>query len=141
MNGSVDSAFTIARRPVGAPAPGCSDSGHYPPVAPGGSERLLGRALAGRRDRVLVATTFGHPLFAGTGAGAAAGTLCKSVEGSLRRLGTCWIDLRQLHKPDPDVPVRRRCPPSPRWPAVCSAESTARMCRLRPGAGCSAGRA
>ncbi|QFU89567.1 aldo/keto reductase [Amycolatopsis sp. YIM 10] len=133
MNGSsMESDVTIDGRPVGPLALGCSNFGHwvdddvatrivhtaidrgvvlfdtanvYPPVAPGGSERLLGRALDGRRDRVLVATKFGHPLLREHGAGAAAGTVRKSVEGSLRRLRTDWIDLYQLHKPDPDVPV------------------------------------
>ncbi|MCX4782282.1 aldo/keto reductase [Streptomyces sp. NBC_01264] len=76
----------------------------------GGSESHLGEALKGRRDQVVLATKFG---FAGVdmGYGPAAGSragrayIRRAVEASLTRLGTDYIDLYQLHSPDPDVPM------------------------------------
>jgi len=70
------------------------------------SEEFLGRALAGQRDRVVIATKFAAPLGddPGTG-GASAKWIAKAVEGSLRRLGTDRIDLYQQHGPDESVPI------------------------------------
>lgn len=76
----------------------------------GGSERLLGQALKGRRDQVVLATKFGY---AGVdmGYGPAAGSrggrgyIRRAVEESLRRLETDHIDLLQLHSPDPATPI------------------------------------
>ncbi|MGK5627797.1 aldo/keto reductase [Streptomyces sp. URMC 123] len=68
----------------------------------GESERLLGRALAGRRDRCVVATKFRH---AGPYPGASRKSVRTAVEGSLRRLGCDYLDLYQLHAPDPATPV------------------------------------
>jgi aryl-alcohol dehydrogenase-like predicted oxidoreductase len=68
------------------------------------SEEFLGRALAGRWDRVVIATKFGWPLDE-TRKGAKAGYVKRAVEDSLRRLGTDRIDLYQLHRPDPDTPI------------------------------------
>ncbi len=67
----------------------------------GHSERVLGRALEGRRDEVVIATKFGL-LFdedsrTGSGADASAGYIRKACEGSLRRLGTDYVDVYQLH--------------------------------------------
>ncbi|HEY6276473.1 MAG TPA: aldo/keto reductase [Streptosporangiaceae bacterium] len=76
----------------------------------GGSEELLGEVLAGRRDQVVLATKFGG-LGADMGYGPAAGArggrayIRRAVEGSLRRLRTDYIDLYQLHVPDPETPV------------------------------------
>jgi aryl-alcohol dehydrogenase-like predicted oxidoreductase len=73
----------------------------------GASEELLGRALAGRRDEVVVATKFGMHTGAEEPVGGH-GTreyVRRAVEGSLRRLGTDHIDLYQLHRPDPLTPV------------------------------------
>ena len=70
----------------------------------GASEEILGRALQGRRDQAIVATKFG---IAGGRPGrgrADAAFVAASAEASLRRLGTDWIDLYQLHFPDPDTP-------------------------------------
>lgn len=70
----------------------------------GASEEILGRALAGRRDQAVIATKFG---IAGGRPGrgrADAAFVRESAEASLRRLGTDWIDLYQLHFPDPDTP-------------------------------------
>lgn len=75
----------------------------------GRSETLMGEALKGKRDRVVLATKFGHrstqspPGFLGAKASRAA--VRQSVEASLVRLQTDWIDLYQLHTPDPGTPI------------------------------------
>jgi aryl-alcohol dehydrogenase-like predicted oxidoreductase len=75
----------------------------------GASERLLGQALAGRRDEVVIATKFGHSEIASPipawGAKGSRRYVRLAVEGSLRRLNTDWIDLYQLHTPDPTTPI------------------------------------
>jgi aryl-alcohol dehydrogenase-like predicted oxidoreductase len=71
----------------------------------GGSEEIIGRALAGRRDRVVLATKFGHDLGDGETARGARPYIRKAVEASLRRLQTDWIDLYQYHRPDGATPV------------------------------------
>ena len=76
----------------------------------GGSESFLGQALAGRRDKVVLATKFGHQSFDmqfGPAAGAKGGRgyIRRAVEDSLRRLQTDHIDLYQLHTPDPHTPI------------------------------------
>jgi len=70
----------------------------------GGSEELLGRALGSRRDRVVVATKFGMGLDRHR-AGAHPDDVRSACEASLRRLGCDHIDLYQLHRPDPEVPI------------------------------------
>lgn len=76
---------------------------------PGLSETLVGEALQGRRDRVVLATKFGHPgRDMGYRISAAKGSrsyVRVAVEESLRRLRTDWIDLYQLHVPDPQTPI------------------------------------
>lgn len=75
---------------------------------PGLSESLMGEALRGRRHEVVLATKFGHRDFpAGIQAGAKASRsyVRQAVEASLTRLQTDWIDLYQLHFPDPETPV------------------------------------
>ena len=73
------------------------------------SESLLGRALRGRRDEVVIATKFGHSgirsALPSWGAGGSRRYIRLAVEGSLRRLQTDWIDLYQLHTPDPGTPI------------------------------------
>jgi len=71
----------------------------------GGSEEIIGRALAGRRDRVVLATKFGHDLGDGETARGARPYIRKAVEASLRRLRTDWIDLYQYHRPDGVTPL------------------------------------
>jgi aryl-alcohol dehydrogenase-like predicted oxidoreductase len=75
----------------------------------GSSEQLLGAALAGRRDQVVLATKFGMDMAGAYGAdfGARGGRryLSRAVEASLRRLGTDHIDLYQMHMPDPATPI------------------------------------
>jgi len=70
------------------------------------SEDFLGKALGARRKDVVVATKFGLPLPTdGTKKGARPEYVREAVEASLRRLGTDYIDLYQLHRPDPEVPI------------------------------------
>ena len=68
------------------------------------SEEFLGRALAGRRHSVVVATKFGMPLDEKR-KGAKPAYVRQAVEDSLRRLATDRIDLYQLHQPDPATPI------------------------------------
>jgi aryl-alcohol dehydrogenase-like predicted oxidoreductase len=68
----------------------------------GGSERLLGEILEGRRDRVVLATKFGWHSNDGHGA---ARNVENAVAGSLERLRTDYLDLYYLHKPDPGTPI------------------------------------
>jgi aryl-alcohol dehydrogenase-like predicted oxidoreductase len=70
----------------------------------GQSEEFLGRALAGRRAEVVIATKFGKPMDE-THRGARPEYIREAAEASLRRLGTDYIDLYQLHEPDPAVPI------------------------------------
>ncbi|MEL4318569.1 aldo/keto reductase [Leifsonia sp. YIM 134122] len=72
------------------------------------NEELLGKALADRRDRVVVATKFGTILHRGDGSRGLDGSaenVRLSVEGSLKRLGTDHIDLYYQHRMDPGVPI------------------------------------
>ena len=76
----------------------------------GGSELALGEVLTGRRDKVVLATKFGHQkvdMGYGPAAGAKGGRsyIRLAVEKSLRRLRTDYIDLYQLHTPDPLTPI------------------------------------
>jgi aryl-alcohol dehydrogenase-like predicted oxidoreductase len=70
----------------------------------GKSEELLGRFLGNRRSQAIVATKFGLEM-AGQGSGARPEYIRKAFDASLGRLKTDYIDLYQLHKPDPDVPI------------------------------------
>ena len=72
--------------------------------ANGKSEELLGRFLAGRRAEALIATKFGLKI-EGQGQGARPEYLRKAFDASLRRLKTDYVDLYQLHTPDPGVPI------------------------------------
>lgn len=72
----------------------------------GVSEEILGRALAGRRDSIVLATKVGNamsddPLQRGL----SRRWILQSCDASLRRLGTDHIDLYQMHRPDPDIPI------------------------------------
>jgi len=70
----------------------------------GQSEEYLGRALKGRRDKVLIATKFGMKMADGK-EGAKPAYIRQAAEDSLRRLGTDHIDLYQIHKADPSTPI------------------------------------
>jgi aryl-alcohol dehydrogenase-like predicted oxidoreductase len=72
--------------------------------ANGKSEELLGRFLAGRRAEAIIATKFGLKI-EGQGQGARPEYIRKAFDASLRRLKTDYVDLYQLHTPDPGVPI------------------------------------
>ena len=69
----------------------------------GASEEYLGRALAGERHRIVLATKFARPMAAGEGASRR--YIISAVEASLKRLGTDYIDLYQQHIADPRTPI------------------------------------
>ncbi|MEU6415587.1 aldo/keto reductase [Microbispora sp. NPDC046933] len=75
----------------------------------GESEAFLGEVLKGRRDQVVIATKFGGDVNGANGpdwgARASRRYVRLAVERSLRRLRTDWIDLYQLHFPDPSTPI------------------------------------
>jgi len=72
----------------------------------GESEEIVGRALAGRRDDVVLATKFhGHMGDDRNTGGNSRRWVTRAVEDSLRRLGTDWIDLYQVHRPDPSCDI------------------------------------
>lgn len=68
------------------------------------SETFLGRVLEGRRDRVVLATKFGSKVAEGK-QGARPEYVRQALEDGLRRLRTDHVDLYQLHRPDPEVPI------------------------------------
>ena len=78
-------------------------------ATPGRSEELLGAALGSRRSQVVVATKFGMDARGANGpddgARGSRRYINAAVENSLRRLNTDWIDLYQLHQPDPLTPI------------------------------------
>ncbi|MEU4546263.1 aldo/keto reductase [Nonomuraea dietziae] len=72
------------------------------------NEELVGRALKGRRDEVVLATKFGLISHAGGGPGhldSGPANIRTAVEGSLKRLGTDHIDLYYQHRVDPHIPI------------------------------------
>jgi aryl-alcohol dehydrogenase-like predicted oxidoreductase len=73
----------------------------------GESEEIVGKALAGgRRDGVVLATKFFMPMGEDPNRrGASRRWIVQAVEDSLRRLGTDWIDLYQMHRPDPATDI------------------------------------
>lgn len=73
------------------------------------NEELVGKAIKGHRDKVILATKFGNEVDdQGNRTGKVNGKpdyIRKSVEGSLKRLGTDYIDLYYQHRVDPDTPI------------------------------------
>ena len=74
------------------------------------NEELLGKALAGRRDEAIIATKFGilfgdEETLSDPRLDATPANVRRSIDGSLRRLGTDHVDLYFLHRVDPDVPI------------------------------------
>jgi aryl-alcohol dehydrogenase-like predicted oxidoreductase len=70
------------------------------------SEEIVGEALRGRRDDVVLATKFFMPMGEDPNSrGASRRWIIREVENSLRRLGTDYIDLYQVHRPSPDTDV------------------------------------
>jgi aryl-alcohol dehydrogenase-like predicted oxidoreductase len=79
----------------------------YGPYA---NERLVGRAIAGRRDQVEIATKFGFKFdpdnpYGPRGVDGSPENVKRAIEGSLERLGTDYIDLYYQHRVDPSVPI------------------------------------
>ncbi|AIQ12260.1 aldo/keto reductase [Paenibacillus durus] len=74
--------------------------------AAGGSEEIVGKALKGRRNEVVLATKVGMPMGKGLNqSGSSRLWIRQEVENSLRRLQTDHIDLYQLHRPDPQTDI------------------------------------
>src|SRR5712671_5908348 len=72
--------------------------------AQGESEEIVGKALKGRRDEVVLATKFWNPMGElPNQRGGSKRWIHRAVEDSLRRLGTDYIDLYQMHRPDTDA--------------------------------------
>jgi len=71
----------------------------------GVSEEYLGKALENRRADVIVATKFGMPMGEGLKRGGSRRWVMQAAENSLRRLGTDYIDLYQIHFPDAQTPI------------------------------------
>src|ERR1039457_7198154 len=72
----------------------------------GGSETILGPALGDRRKDIVLATQVGMSMDEKGGLkGASRRYILSAVEASLRRLKTDWIDLYQIHQPDPLTPI------------------------------------
>lgn len=72
----------------------------------GGSETCLGEVLGDARKRIVLATKFGLPMDDTMEAPRTSRRyIMEAVEGSLRRLKTDWIDLYQVHRPDPATPI------------------------------------
>ena len=72
----------------------------------GRSEEILGRALAGRRDRVTIATKVGNAMSDEPHErGLSRRWIRRACDESLRRLGVEHIDLYQMHRPDPSTPI------------------------------------
>jgi aryl-alcohol dehydrogenase-like predicted oxidoreductase len=72
------------------------------------NEELVGRAVKGRRDQVVLATKFGFISHTGREAGrldSSPASIRAAAEGSLTRLGTDYIDLYYQHRLDPDTPI------------------------------------
>jgi aryl-alcohol dehydrogenase-like predicted oxidoreductase len=93
----------------------------------GASEEVLGAAIKGRRDQVLVSTKAGLPLGDGPqDAGTSRSRLIKATDSALRRLGTDYIDLFQLHAFDARTPARRPYQPSMIWCGPARSGTSAR---------------
>ena len=72
----------------------------------GVSETYIGKAVAGQRDRFVIASKVGLPVGDGPNdAGLSRGHIMSSIEGTLRRLDTDYVDLYYAHRPDPATPI------------------------------------
>jgi 1-deoxyxylulose-5-phosphate synthase len=97
-----DSANTYGNTPV-FDRPGAPPAAEREPA-----ERILGRALAGRRDDVVIASKSRGEVGPGVNdRGLSRRHIIQQVENSLRRLGTDYIDLYYAHNPDPDTPLEQ----------------------------------
>jgi aryl-alcohol dehydrogenase-like predicted oxidoreductase len=71
----------------------------------GTSESFLGEALGARRKEAIIATKFGLPMQEARTGGGSRRYIVQAAEASLKRLRTEWIDLYQVHYPDPSTPI------------------------------------
>ncbi len=71
----------------------------------GASERIVGAAVKGKRERVILATKCGFGRIAGRPEGLSRATLLEACDASLERLGTDYVDVYYLHVPDPKTPI------------------------------------
>jgi aryl-alcohol dehydrogenase-like predicted oxidoreductase len=73
----------------------------------GNSEKFLGKALGAKRKDIVLATKFGMTMGEGWAlrGGGSRDYIMRAVEASLQRLGTDYIDLYQIHQPDPATPI------------------------------------
>ncbi|WP_170323547.1 aldo/keto reductase [Cryptosporangium phraense] len=73
----------------------------------GETEEIVGKAIKGRRDDIVLATKFCEPVGPGpvNRSGGSRRWIVRAVEDSLRRLGTDYIDVYQMHRPDPDTDI------------------------------------
>jgi aryl-alcohol dehydrogenase-like predicted oxidoreductase len=71
----------------------------------GGSETVMGQILGDRRKDIVLASKFGMAMDDGEKKGASRRYIMAAVEASLKRLRTDWIDLYQIHRPDPLTPI------------------------------------
>jgi aryl-alcohol dehydrogenase-like predicted oxidoreductase len=77
----------------------------------GESEELVGKAIAGRRDDLVLATKAGPPMSeVRNHQGGSRRWVVTALEHSLRRLGVDHVDLYQIHRWDPEPATRRPCP-------------------------------
>ena len=113
----------------------------------GTSEAFIGKALKGKRSQVILASKFGHPM--GDGPNERGGSryyMLNAIENSLKRLMTDYIDLYQIHIPDPTTPIEETlrafedlirsgkvryigCTNFPAW-QLCEALWTSKSCNL-----------
>jgi aryl-alcohol dehydrogenase-like predicted oxidoreductase len=96
-----ESIATIHR----AIALGCTFLDTAEVYGPSTTEEVLGRALKGRRDQVILATKFGFRIENGPGLDSRPEHIKQAAEGSLKRLGVDAIDLLYQHRVDPAVPI------------------------------------
>jgi aryl-alcohol dehydrogenase-like predicted oxidoreductase len=119
----------------------------------GGSETCMGQILGDNRKRILLATKFGMAMDdEGVKIGGSRHYIMSEVEDSLRRLRTDWIDLYQIHQPDPRTPIDETlralddlihqgkvryigCSNFPAW-QVAEAQWTAKSCGLNAFVSC-----
>jgi aryl-alcohol dehydrogenase-like predicted oxidoreductase len=71
----------------------------------GGSETFMGKILNGRRDQIVLASKFGMDMGTGDVALGSRKYIRKAIEASLSRLQTDYLDLYQMHQPDPLTPI------------------------------------
>lgn len=97
----------------------------------GPAEEILGRELGARREQIVLATKVGLGPLGKPDLSAA--RVVAACEGSLRRLGTAWIDLYQVHFDDPHTPVAETVGAleSLKWSFASSARSRPLRCAVR----------